>query len=368
MSEDVLAAIEHFVAAPDPRQFDALALRAFAFQFERVEPYRHWCERAGRTPETVASWRGVPWVPASAMKSVALHAAPALVTFRSSGTTAVERRSEHHHPYPDLYRRVIDHSFPDFCLPRDGGAERGRPPMLSLVPPFEPARESSLSFMIDHVLATFGGEGSANVVASGGVDFAAARAWLEARQRDGRAGMVLATALALDQCLRDVERLDLRLRLPRGSAVFVTGGFKTRHSELTLDDLLDRLDHRLGVGRGSVVQEYGMTELTSQAYTRALDGGSTELFVGPPWVRSRVLDPATLEEAPRGDVGLLCVFDLGNVGSVLHLLTEDLARVEDGGFRLLGRASGAELRGCSLTVEELAAGAWESGVEGAGAR
>ena len=55
--------------------------------------------------------------------------------------------------------------------------------------------------------------------------------------------------------------------------------------------------------------------------------------------------------------GLLAVFDLANVGSVLHLLTEDLARVEDGGFRLLGRASGAELRGCSLTAEELEASA-----------
>ena len=53
--------------------------------------------------------------------------------------------------------------------------------------------------------------------------------------------------------------------------------------------------------------------------------------------------------------GRLALFDLANVGSVCHVLTEDLGVREDGAFRLLGRASGAELRGCSLTAEELGA-------------
>ena len=98
-----------------------------------------------------------------------------------------------------------------------------------------------------------------------------------------------------------------------------------------------------------------MTELTSQAYTRALEGHDPDLFVGPPWARFRVVDPLTFDEVEDGTVGVLSVFDLGNVGSAAHVVTEDLGRSEDGGaFRLLGRAAGAELRGCSLTVEELA--------------
>jgi hypothetical protein len=366
----VLADIARFVEAPRPGAFEALALRAFAFQFERVEPYRRWCERVGRTPATAGDWREVPWVPAQAMKSIALHAEPAVVTFRSSGTTAGERRSEHHHPYPELYRRVIECSFPEFCLPRDagrtfgssprsGGEDAARTPMLSLVPPFEPARESSLSFMIDHVLARFGATDSANVVGAGGIDFAAAISWLSAHEHGDRAVLVLTTALALDQALREFERLELRLGLPRGSLLFVTGGFKTRHAELTLADLLARAEERLAIAPGSVVQEYGMTELTSQAYTRtpapSSAPNSPDLFVCPPWMRVRAIDPRTLEPSPPGAAGLLAIFDLANVGSVLHLLTEDLAIVEDGGFQLLGRASGAELRGCSLTAEELAA-------------
>jgi hypothetical protein len=189
---------------------------------------------------------------------------------------------------------------------------------------------------------------------------------------------VLATALALDRCLRGLEDLGARKRQPAGSADFLTGGFKTRGADLTLDDLLERLEDRLAVAPRGVVQEYGMTELTSQAYTRALAppgvvrttpsgagdsgaadgaGGALDVFFTPPWMRVRVLDPISLDEAQPGDAGLIAVLDLGNVGSVLHLLTEDLGASAGGGFRLLGRASGAELRGCSLTAEELEAAA-----------
>jgi hypothetical protein len=67
----------------------------------------------------------------------------------------------------------------------------------------------------------------------------------------------------------------------------------------------------------------------------------------------RALDPLTLAELPSGRTGLLAIFDLANVGSALHLLTEDLGAVEGEGFRLAGRAPDADLRGCSLLAEEL---------------
>jgi hypothetical protein len=103
-----------------------------------------------------------------------------------------------------------------------------------------------------------------------------------------------------------------------------------------------------------------MTELSSQCYTATLLGGDPEVFHSPHWVRARVLHPETLAEQPVGEPGLLAVFDLANVGSAAHVLTADLAtragEGEEAGFRLLGRAGDAELRGCSLTVEELARG------------
>ena len=359
MTDDLAGRVRAFLRDPGAAgadAFDELALAAFAFQYERIEPYRRLCDRRGAAPGRVAGWRQVPAVPAAAFKRAELAAAPAVEVFRSSGTTGVAgERSVHHHPFPDLYRDAIDASFPRFCLP---GLDR--PPMLSLVPPRPALPDSSLSFMIDHVVARFGGPGSAWAFTARGLDARAARSWVAARQRDGRPALVLATALALDGWLGSLERQELRFRLPAGSAVFETGGFKGREREVNRDDLAARLHDRLAVGADRVVSEYGMTELTSQLYTETLTGGDPGLFVAPHWVRVRVLDPETLAEALAGRPGLIAVFDLANLGSAAHLLTEDLGAVPEGvggGVRLLGRAGGAELRGCSLAAEELAGGA-----------
>ena len=345
-------------AAGSPEEtFEELALAAFAFQYEKIAPYRRLCEGRGVTPASVSDWRQVPLVPAAAFKTLELAAAPAVEVFRSSGTTsgssggAGEVRSVHHHAFPDLYRQVIDASFPRFCLPHLSAGMRL--PILSLIPTREQLPDSSLSFMADHVISQHGSPESTTTFGPRGVEVAKARSWAGARQREGHPVLILATAFALVQWLDGLDRLDLRFRLPPGSVLFETGGFKGKTGEISREDLLRRTAERLGLPAGQVVREYGMTELTSQCYTRALYGEDPDLFVAPPWMRVRTLDPATLEEAPAGTPGLIAVFDLANLSSAVHLLTEDLG-VRDGmGFRLLGRAAGAELRGCSLVVEEL---------------
>ena len=161
--------------------------------------------------------------------------------------------------------------------------------------------------MADHILARYGGPESATAFGPRGVEAAQARSWAGARQREGRPVLVLATAFALAQWLDGLERLGLKFRLPAGSAVFETGGFKGK-------------DGRGGAGRissracrpgpacrpASVVREYGMTELTSQCYTGSLLGEDPDLFRAPHWVRVRILDPETLEEVPAGTPGLIC--------------------------------------------------------------
>jgi hypothetical protein len=263
-------------------------------------------------------------------------------------------------------------------------------PMLSLIPPREDAPDSSLSFMVDYVLARWGsglvdlpssprpsphphgeerapppgplsGLFSAYAFGTGGLDADAAARWCRRAEGAGRPVLVLATAFALALWLDALIASGDRFRLPPGSVLFETGGFKGRTRELSRPELLARVEDRLGVPAGRIVREYGMTELTSQLYTDSLAGDAPDLFVPPPWVRVRVLDPESLEEAPPGEAGLIAIFDLANLSSAVHLLTEDLGAMEplDGGgpdrlgLRLLGRAAGAELRGCSLTAEEM---------------
>jgi hypothetical protein len=342
--------IAAFVEGHGNERFDELLRAAVAFQVERLAPMRRLCRSRGIDPSRIGDWRQVPAVPASAFKAIKLCAAEEREVFRSSGTTEGTRRSVHYHPFPALYRTVIDATFPVYCLPR-----LERPPALSLVPSREQLPDSSLSFMVDHVLRRHAGDDRVTAVNESGVLGREAMAWLGRRQRSGEPGLILATALALLELLDALDEAQRRFLLPPETVVFETGGLKGRRRTVTRDQLLERVSSRLGVPASAVVREYGMTELTSQAYTGVLFGDDAELFFTPPWLRAHVLDPESLEEVPAGETGLLALFDLANVGSVLHLLTEDLGAIDarTGGFRLAGRAAGAELRGCSLTVEEL---------------
>lgn len=350
---DLPARVTRFLTQPpagsDGERFADLALAAWRFQSARIAAYRALGERQG-IGDSLDDWRRVPLVPTAAFKTMELATAPPVETFRSSGTGG--ERSVHRHGFPDLYRAAIDASFPAFCLPRGVDSLS----ILSLVPGRDVLPDSSLTFMIEHVLTRHGAPGSVTALGPRGVELDKARSWLNAAQRGGRPVLIVATAFALVELLDMLARIDLHFRLPAGSVLFETGGFKGKTREIARQELLALTAERLGIPAGAVVREYGMTELTSQCYTRALAGEDPDLFVAPHWVRVRVLDPATLQEAASGATGLLAVFDLANLSSAVHVLTEDLGVAEAGGFRLLGRAAGAELRGCSLAAEELARG------------
>lgn len=346
----VVDRVAAFVSQPDAKRFAELACEAFAFQYAHIEAFRHLCDRRGLRPGAVTDWRQIPAVPTTAFASLTLAAAPAREIFRSSGTSG-GARSVHHHPFPALYRQVIDASFPVFCPPA-----RHRPPLLSLIPSRAQLPDSSLGFMADHILQHYGGPHSRTAFGPHGVETAAATAWSQQRQEEGRPAFILATAFALVQWTDTLAAMDQHLDLPAGTAIFETGGFKGRVQEISREALLARLETWLGVPPQRVVREYGMTELTSQLYDRTLLGGPPDILVGPAWTRVRLLDPETLAEAAPGAPGVVAIFDLANIGSAIHLLTGDMGVADGDGFRLLGRASDAVLRGCSLTVEELASG------------
>jgi len=63
----------------------------------------------------------------------------------------------------------------------------------------------------------------------------------------------------------------------------------------------------------------------------------------------QIISPESGDEVQEGETGLIRVFDLANVYSVMAVQTEDLGvRDGDDGFVLAGRALSAEPRGCSL--------------------
>ncbi len=174
--------------------------------------------------------------------------------------------------------------------------------------------------------------------------------------RDETPVMILTTALAISEFLQILAESDEHFELPAGSRIMDTGGTKGTRMSVSREELLNRYQDLLGIDPGHVVGEYGMTELCSQFYENTLSEdtpGSERRYQGPPWTRTRVLDPETLEPLPEGETGLLAHWDLANAWTVSAVITEDLGVAVPSGFRLLGRAEGAELRGCSLVAEEI---------------
>ena len=141
------------------------------------------------------------------------------------------------------------------------------------------------------------------------------------------------------------------LRLPPGSWLLETGGFKGRSREIPKPELYAEMARLFAIPDRDIWNEYGMSELSSQAYAR----GTSGLHVTPPWARVLVWDPARGREVRIGQRGLVRWLDLANTDSVFALQTLDLAERTPTGFRLLGRLPRTEPRGCSLGIEDLVA-------------
>jgi hypothetical protein len=186
--------------------------------------------------------------------------------------------------------------------------------------------------------------------AAGGWQVAAPDAWaaLRAAADDHAPVVLLGAAFSFVHLLEGREPGARALRLPAGSFALETGGYKGRSRALPRAELHAALAEALGLPAGAIRTEYGMCELSSQAYDwfAAEPPAAPRVFRFPPWARAVVVSPETGREVGEGESGLLRVYDLANVRSVLAIQTEDLARRRGGGFEWLGRA--AEARGCSL--------------------
>lgn len=324
--------------------FNHFAMRIHAAQRATNPVLRRFWDASPGGP--AAFWHGIPPVPAAAFRDTPIVPGTPELVFRTSGTTGGGgSRGEHHVLSLALYRAAARANYRRHLM---RGAGRLR--VLSLIPGPRAVPDSSLSTMAGFIAAERDVAGTVWAFdPEGGVDVGAVREAAAA----GEPMLLLTTAFALVHLVDAVGREPVRF--PQGSRMMETGGFKGRVAEVDRATLYGRAERALGIPASSIVNEYGMTELLSQAYD-GVAGTAPPLPARvhrfPPWVRTRALDPATLAPLPPGEPGLLAHFDLANAGSVCHILTEDLGHTTDGGgLRLLGRATGATPRGCSLAAE-----------------
>jgi hypothetical protein len=362
--------------------FEKLALQLFALQFEHNAAYRRLCEARGARPDTVTHWTEIPAAPTSAFKEFDLSCLPPAertAVFHSSGTTA-QKPSRHYHNGSSLalYEASLMRWFNAHFQWQMANGQSGETasalgnsfaishwPLAILTPPPAQAPHSSLVHMFETIRREFGEGGSAFVGRGArdgawALDAEAALGRLRAASASEQPLLLLGTAFSFVHLLDYLAEQELCFELPSGSCALETGGYKGRSRSMPKAALHALITERLGVAPDHIVCEYGMSELSSQAYdctigpSRLPPVGSrfthhaSRIFRFPPWSRAQIISPETGCEVADGETGLIRVFDLANVYSVMAVQTEDLGIRHGHGFTLAGRAVLAEPRGCSL--------------------
>jgi hypothetical protein len=157
-----------------------------------------------------------------------------------------------------------------------------------------------------------------------------------------------------------LARAGLRLKLPAGSMVLHFGGWKRLARQAVDRERLNaEVAQVFSMAELNVRDVYGFTEQLGVIYPD--DGHGVRL--APVYSEVIVRDPVTLEPVPDGKPGLLeFITPLPHSYPGIALLVDDMGRIvsrdqeEDGRygtrFEVLGRAQGAEVRGCGDTMPE----------------
>ena len=302
------------------------ALELFRSQARECAPYRQYIELLGIDPDSVKSVEEIPFLPIELFKTHHIYCGEGepekVFTSSNTGGTTPSR-----HPMQSLahYERTFTAAFEAFY----GAAEQWS--IYGLLPNYLQREGSSLVYMVDRLIARCG---------SGGFYLDEYEKLIADIEADPKPKILLGVSYALwDLAEQYAPKL-------KNTIVMETGGMKGQREELPKAEFHHILTTAFGVEK--IHSEYGMAELTSQGYS-AGDG----IFRTPEWMRVMVRDVNNpLRSLPRGSRGAINIIDLANTSSCAFIATQDMgATYADGSFRIDGRITGADIRGCNLLVQ-----------------
>lgn len=361
LERDITAFIKGGVDQPGTdERFNELALRLFEYQYNENTPYRKYCQKRGVAPGDIRSWTEILAVPTDAFKEVDLCTFPpeqAVRILESSGTRDQTRRSKVH--MDEMGVRLLDLSYLEsiegFFYP---SGEKNLHALL-LAPPLDklPATATA-TYGIGKVIEGHHIGELEYFVGPEGLDFQGLAARLKQAEEDGEPVIIVGTTFAYVHFFDYCREKGISFNLPSGSRFIDGAGYKGKSRELTREEFVKLAQEVTGVPPEYMLNNYGMTEVQAvfpDNVLRNLVKGLKEprYKVNPAWTRTLVVDPDTLEPLPKGETGLLRHYSLGNINTVQAVQTDDLGYEIGKGFECVGRAAGAESRGCSVAYDEL---------------
>ncbi len=357
LDREIIEFIQKGTENREEEGFNRLALEVFELQFRRIPLYQRYCERRGITPEKISSWEEIPALPTDVFKAANLHIFPSQTVriFLTSGTTRLEERGKV--SYDEGGLRLMDATIKEaassFLFP-----DRMETKILILAPPPEIAPHMVMAYGMNRLRTYFGLPQSRFLVDERGFEVEALIEELRVSEGEAIPVTLCGGSFGFVNFFDYCRERGLSFNLPPGSRTLDAGGFKGRSREVSRREFVEDCEGILGIRREYAINLLGMTEIASQFYDNTLQNlfrgvSAPEAKVNPPWTRTVVVDPETLEPLPEGEIGLLKHFDLANRGHILAIQTDDLGKRTREGFEVIGRAKEGVDRGCSLTIDEL---------------
>ena len=307
-------------------EFEAAALELFRCQAEQCPPYSEYISLLGVNPAEVNKVEDIPFMPIEFFKWRDVYCGEGepekVFTSSNTGGTVASR---HMMQSLALYEQAFTRAFEQFYGASEGWSIYG------LLPNYLQRDGSSLVYMVDRLIARCG---------SGGFYLDEYEKLIADMAADAKPKILLGVSYALwDLAEQYAPKLE-------NTIVMETGGMKGQREELPKSEFHKILTEAFGVEK--IHSEYGMAELTSQAYSSG-DG----VFRAPAWMRVVVRDVNNpLKMLPAGSRGAVSIIDLANISSCAFIATQDVGRTfADGSFMIEGRLSGADIRGCNLLVQ-----------------
>ncbi len=309
-------------------EFEQLALKVFAFQFENNPVYRSFCDLLYKHPSDIKLIKDIPFLPIEFFKSHEILSITESIqkTFSSSGTTG-SSISKHYITDLSIYKKSFMSGFRNFY------GDITDYVVLALLPSYLEREGSSLVYMTNELIELSGHPESGFYLDN----LNELKDILIRLDSKGKKVLLIGVSFALLDLI-EIHKFNLK-----NTMVMETGGMKGRRKELIREELHSLL--KKGFGVDHIHSEYGMTELLSQAYSKG-EG----IFKSPPWMRILIRnteDALTIESDHQ--TGGINVIDLANINSCAFIATQDLGKIhQDDTFEVLGRFDHSDIRGCNL--------------------
>ena len=313
----------------DNADVDSIAKALCVYQYQQNKVYKDWCDHLRIDVSKIESVQEIPFLPISFFKTNKLLCEDENydLLFESSGTTQ-STKSKHYIKDAHLYIKSFTKGFDVFY----GDVKEWC--IIGLLPSYLQQKNSSLVKMVDELIKLSNHKQSGFYLD----EYEKLHKVLLQLEKKKQKTLLIGVTYAL---LDFAEQFPMQLS---STIIMETGGMKGRRKEITRDEVHAILKTQFQTQQ--IHSEYGMTELLSQAYSKA-DGK----FYCPNWMKVFVRDEDDPLLVKTKGKGALNIVDLANAYSCAFIATDDVGEVfEDGSFSVAGRLDGSDIRGCSLMV------------------